>query len=119
MVYQCYNDELPPNFMLAYRAAGEAIERLGESLPKGTADKVPFFRWLVTRPQMLFAHIVFAYSNKVFAVYVDVVNHGQSSFSHAHKKRILEAAEEFDLIPCVLRVEVVSPSVNRLGVYGS
>lgn len=119
MTYQCFNDEPPPNFMLAYRAAGETIERMGQSLPYGPEDKAPYFRWLVTRPQMLFAHLVFAYRNQVFAVYVDVVNRSQSSFTDAHRKRILEAAAEYNLIPCSIRVEVAAPGVNNLGVYGS
>ncbi|MBQ2625263.1 MAG: hypothetical protein IJG18_09245 [Kiritimatiellae bacterium] len=119
MNYQCFNDEPPPNFLMAYRMAGEAIERMGQSLPSGPENKAPYFRWLVMRPQMLFAHLVFAYRNQVFAVYVNVVNDGIPSFSAAHKKRLTEASEEFNLVPCEIQVNVGKTGVNQLGVYGS
>ena len=98
MNYQCFNDEPPPNFLMAYRMAGETIERMAENLLTGPKDKAPYFRWLVMRPQMLFAHLVFAYRNQVFAVYVNVVDDGIPSFSTTHKKRLIEAAEEFNLV---------------------
>ena len=119
MTYQCFNDEPPPNFLMAYRMAGETIERMAENLPKGPEDKAPYFRWLVMRPQMLFAHLVFAYRNQVFAVYVNVVNDRIPSFSAAHRKRLIEAAEEFNLVPCEIQVKVSKPDVNRLGIYGA
>ena len=119
MTYQCFNDEPPPNFLMAYRIAGESIERLAQRLPKGPQDKSPYFRWLVTQPQMLFAHIVFAYRNQVFAVYVNVVNDGVPSFSQAHRDRLLEASEKYNLVPCEFRVMAGKSGVNQLGICGS
>lgn len=110
MTYRCYNDEYHPAFDMAFQLAVRRIKEFKQSLPEGDGE-VPDFRWLVTQPQMLFAHLVFAYRNQVFAIYVSVEEEGVSSFTERHRWRLLSSAEDFDLIPCEFKV-VLKPLVR-------
>ncbi len=118
MAFECFQDEYPANFGLAYDLAGSTIARVAKDFPQGNG-KVPYFRWLVSRPQMLFAHLVFAYRNRVFAVHVDVREKGETSFTEKHRQRLLEAAENYNLIPCLFPIEAAEPScIHGNGCYG-
>lgn len=113
MAYQCYPDKWSSVQLAAIELAGKTIQQLADkwlTTPEG--QEVPNFRWLETRYQILFAHMVFIYKNKVFAVYVDL----DGAMPVAHANRLREAAERWDLVPCVFSGQI-SGRFNPWGLW--
>jgi hypothetical protein len=71
----------------------------------GSSESPNGFKWI--KAELLwpaFDHLTFSFRNRIFAVLVDLSDGVWSSLSTQETDRLVRAAEEHDLIPCVFRV---------------
>lgn len=97
-------EECPPHFPLAYAYAREMIQQWALAWPRNPKEAMPWFHWLVSERQPLFADLVFAYRNQIFAVTLNVIENGKARLTEADITRLLDASEAYQLIPCVIEV---------------
>jgi len=101
-------DRIEPSRTLvkARQLAGAYIENLLESNHKW--DDPKSYRWIKTDwTYPSFEHFTFAYKNAVFPVFVELFENGNSIMTANEKTRLLDAAQKYNLVPCVFKVNVV------------
>ncbi len=101
-------DEPSRVFLEARTMAGNSISAIFREKSEGGKPSAYGFRWL--KPELTcpaFEHFTFAYKNQVFPVFVELIINGKSQMTQKESDRLLDAAKEFNLVPCLYKVEVI------------
>jgi hypothetical protein len=89
----------------ARQIAGAQIENLLKINHKSNDPMT--YRWIKTDwTYPSFEHFTFAYKNAVFPVFIELIENGNSIMTITEKTRFLNAAKQYNLVPCVFKINV-------------
>jgi hypothetical protein len=74
-------------------------------------NRRPGFSWIkaeLTYPA--FDHLTFGYNNSIFSVLIELMDETVSSLTEIQRTRWLEACTEYNLIPCLFKINCISMS---------
>ena len=93
--------------------AGRFLQRRFEEFNAHNNDHEKF-RWIKTElTYPAFDNFTFAFGNQIFPVFVEIVQDGRSLLETRERERLVEAAKDNHLVPCLWKMNVTSlkPSV--------
>ena len=100
--------------------AGSHLERQFKFRYNRNIDEHKNYHWIKsewTYPS--FEHFTFAYKNQLFPVLVELIEDGISSLDGKEIVRLIESSKEYNLIPCIFKIKVISYNNNRYENYHS
>jgi hypothetical protein len=106
--------EPSPVLVEARQLAGQHLERQFKYRYNKNIDEHKNYRWIKsewTYPS--FEHFTFAYKNKLFPVFIELIEDGKSSMTENNIVNLVNSSKKYNLTPCVFKMKIVSYQNNR------
>jgi hypothetical protein len=111
----------PPEKIVRIRQlAGQHLEQQFKYRYNKNIDRHINYRWIKsewTYPS--FEHFTFAYKNKLFPVFVELIEDGKSLMSENDINSLVVASDKYNLVPCIFKTKIISLKNNKLENHSS
>jgi len=104
----------------ARQIAGHHLEKQFKYRYNKNIDEHKNFRWIKaewTYPS--FEHFTFAYKNKIFPVFVEIIEDGRSSLKEEDISFLINASKEYNFTPCIFKIKIISYQNNKYEYHSS
>jgi hypothetical protein len=112
--------EPSPLFVSARNMAGHHLESQFKNRYNKNVDEHKNFRWIKsewTYPS--FEHFTFAYKNKLFPVFIELIEDGKPSMTEKEMNNLVSSSKKYNLIPCIFKIKIISYQNNKYVNYSS